>query len=184
MLKYILERAASLTQNPSLLGNPEVTKLRIAIFEILDSQISRDKDSIGSQQQWGPSKGLRHLYEENLRCQGDEIINLLQGSVNYTLGPNIVKKIRGIVQKAAELALDIGLQSREITTYKPELQGTVTIGDRFHHFRNGGERDRGAELMVELVQRPGLQQVSDGRDGQSSIQVLVPALIYPRNARR
>ena len=161
----------------------EASKSRSATFQSIKAAVlSRDKDGRTTSGTGGSSRQrpLKRWYDENLQQRRRQIVDLLQEASGGTISQGIIAKVSEAVNHAAELALDVGAQTAEVSLYRPRAGEAIVIGERFAHYQDGDSVGSGRRIEVGLVTSPGLQRIGDGREDMGTVKVIVPALVYPR----
>jgi len=119
------------------------------------------------------------LYQEHKKKVESELYDILAVLTAYNVGDDVKVELPRIVDTAAELALEIGVQRAQVGLSVPMPGHIVTIGDEFHDHRDGAvPKFKGKEYRVDLLVTPGLFRVGNGRGDMWTSRTLVPAEVF------
>ncbi|KAK3343608.1 hypothetical protein B0T25DRAFT_463207 [Lasiosphaeria hispida] len=155
----------------------EANKWRSATFQSIMMAVFPK----GQRKGLASSGGMVGTFRTNRDKVYGEIRDILNEVCTNGVAEEIEEGIANIVRLAGELALEFGSQRTQLWLEGPEKGSSVQIGQDFVDCQDG-DGNRGAREEVELVVSPKFFRVGDGRNDLSTVKIIYPGEIYPKQS--
>ncbi|EPE07985.1 interaptin [Ophiostoma piceae UAMH 11346] len=127
--------------------------------------------------------GVAMLYRQHCDSVVYKIRQLLDRITNNNTRPDALEAVPTIVNLAAELGLECGVQRAQIWLLIPKPNEIVTVGAEYADCLGAGsgdgDGDGGRDVKVDLVVSPGIVRIGDGRRDMAVRKALVPCEVFP-----
>ena len=127
--------------------------------------------------------GVAMLYRQHCDSVVFKVRQLLDRITNNNTRPDALEAVPTIVNLAAELGLECGVQRAQIWLLIPRPGEVVTVGAEYADCLGAGsgdgDGDGGRDVKVDLVVSPGIVRIGDGRRDLAVRKALVPCEVFP-----
>ena len=134
----------------------------------------------------GTVPGVAFWYHQHCDHVVASIRQLLDRITGYATRPDALEAVPVIVNLAAELGIELGVQRAQVLLVMPRRNDVVQAGPEYQDCLGGaggdGDRDQpggGRDMKVDLLVSPGIMRIGDGRGDMAVRKALVPCEVIP-----
>ncbi|KAL1902657.1 hypothetical protein Sste5346_001099 [Sporothrix stenoceras] len=131
----------------------------------------------------GPEPGVAIWHRQHCESVVASIKQLLDRITGYATRPDALEAVPAIVNLAAELGIEFGVQRAQVWLVMPKRNDLVQAGPEYQDCLGGtsdnNDKDHGRDLKVDLMVSPGIVRIGDGRGDLSIRKALVSCEVIP-----
>ena len=132
-----------------------------------------------------PEPGVAVWHRQHCDSVVASIKQLLDRITGYAPRPDALEAVPAIVNLAAELGIEFGVQRAQVWLVMPQRNDLVQAGPEYQDCLGGAtdnndkDHQGGRDLKVDLMVSPGIVRIGDGRGDLSVRKALVPCEVIP-----